>query len=419
MEVKNFSQYSLNEASQIPVLDFVIDFDGNIHNGEFIVNNQLLTSKKGRQDLKRINRKVKVVDIKGDDGNSYAAGIDRNGTLVALHTRDTDNFIYRNDIDTRPIQIPQAVIDRYPGIGRNWNTSKDYKNLISILPTGWVNVKIDAEVQKRVKRYANKFGSNDKGVDSFVERLQNLDKVSKGLTKAKRNPETIQKELSTIMLLHYINEIKDFFNPSTSGFLFESFMSGLIPNAKVIDDNSSTDAIADGKRYQFKFYNPTYEYIEVVKKGNPYLEHYYVIAIKYPDKIVIYLLSNNPERVPNSRSRLKVNDIHLFSVESGVKMKALQEFDNKNYVFTLYLNDLDSKIDKIVEGLKEILSNLYNQLSQFQYNVETILSGVNEEGEIIGGRDFNAIQFRCNQNIQEMSRQLNELVKKIKPNIEN
>jgi hypothetical protein len=71
--------------------------------------------------------------------------------------------------------------------------------------------------------------------------LSDLVKLSTyGLEKRKRSRVTIQKEMSVIILLHYINEIKDYFTPSASGFLFESFLGGLIKNSKVVEDNSKS-----------------------------------------------------------------------------------------------------------------------------------------------------------------------------------
>jgi hypothetical protein len=60
--------------------------------------------------------------------------------------------------------------------------------------------------------------------------------------------------MAVIMLLHYLNEIKDFFNPSAAGFLFESFIAGLIPKSFVADDNGIADIVAEGRKYQIKLY---------------------------------------------------------------------------------------------------------------------------------------------------------------------
>jgi hypothetical protein len=60
--------------------------------------------------------------------------------------------------------------------------------------------------------------------------------------------------MAVIMLLHYLNEIKDFFTPSAAGFLFESFIAGLIPKSFVADDNGIADIVAEGRKYQIKLY---------------------------------------------------------------------------------------------------------------------------------------------------------------------
>jgi hypothetical protein len=132
-----------------------------------------------------------------------------------------------------------------------WSKDFDYSDLLSSDPTGWVNFKVDMEILKRVKRYSSGLGMGKKGHDSFIGKLEDLNSINY-IKNQKRTIQNIQREMSIIMLLHYIEEIKDFFTPSAAGFLFESFIGGLLPNAKVVSDNTAADIISEGKEYQIK-----------------------------------------------------------------------------------------------------------------------------------------------------------------------
>ena len=158
------------------------------------------------------------------------------------------------------------------------------------------------EIVKRVRRYSKAIGTHNSGYSSFLSKLEEFQRISKFEVKdskkgAKKKRRTIQAEMSVIILLHYINEIKDFFTPSSSGFLFESFIAGLIPNARVKEDNTAADIIVkEGNntiKYQIKLISADTKYVDLVKEeewtkvegkkvlvSSEFLD-YYVICLKY------------------------------------------------------------------------------------------------------------------------------------------
>ena len=81
--------------------------------------------------------------------------------------------------------------------------------------------------------------------------------------------------------------------------------------------------------------------------------------------------------------------------------------------FSIDLINLEEKIKKIATGLKETLDNLYAELSDFQYNVETIITGVDEKGDIIGPNEFTNLSISAENNIKSMKSKLNDLVSNI------
>jgi hypothetical protein len=410
MKIKKFSNFDvINELKTISTIDVMIDDQGKVHNGNFTVNGQLLTLKKGNIQQVSKSGKYTLIGILGSDRINYPAGIDKNGKLVSVNQKDGIAYNSTND---RPLEMPQELQNKFGPVWRIWkddikDLSKleytdyiDYSSLVPIVPTGWVNVKIDMEVLKRVKRYSSPLGNNQGGHQSLLSKLAAIQRISRGVyLRPNRTRETIQKDMSAIILLHYINEIKDFFTAGSSGFLFESFIAGLIPNGKVIDDNSEADIRADNVTYQIKLYNNVAGNVPLSNKR----VNYYLIGIKHADKIVLYIFTSDP-RTPNY--------IHNFTTSSGISMSQVRNGNVENYEIDLL--DIEGKIRSIAVGLKESLDELYGELSSFQYNIETIISGVNQEGKILSPNEFKIIVDDSKSNVTNMRSHLDSLILSVK-----
>ena len=409
MKIQKFKNFqTVNELKTIPTIDVMIDDRGNVHNGTFDVNGRVLTLKKCNTQQINKSGKVTLVGILGSDRQNYPAGIDKNGKLVAVNQK---NGVAYNTTNDRPLEVPLELRDKFGDVWRIWNEGVpdkevtyqhyvDYSSLVPIVPTGWVNVKIDMEVLKRVKRYSSSLGNNQGGHQSLLSKLAAIQRISAGVyLRVNRTRETIQRDMSAIILLHYINEIKDFFTAGSSGFLFESFIAGLIPNGKVIDDNSEADIRADNVTYQIKLYNNVAGYVPLSNKR----VDYYLIGIKHADKIVLYIFTSDPQ-TPNY--------INNFTTNSGISMSQVRNGNVENYEIDLL--DIESKIRSIATGLKESLDELYGELSSFQYNVETIISGVNQEGKILSTDEFKIIVDDSKSNVTNMRSHLDSLISSVK-----
>jgi hypothetical protein len=409
MHISKFNKFliELNEARtvDIPILDIVIDDNGIIYNGE---EAQLI---KGR--VERVNRVV--TKILGTDNKTYPAGIDKNGNVVALNI---DNESRALNSEGKPIPVPDFIQKKYKVKIPFYYTSPEYDfyKLIPITPTGWVNVKIDMEIVKRVKRYAKPLGTNTKGHQSFLDKLSEFEKFSrqkrdeKYISRLKRG--TIQKEMSCILLLHYINEVKDFFNPSQSGFLFESFIAGLIPDSRIKEDNSPVDIKTSHDRYQLKLVDWKTDYIEITMDNDlarsRYLE-YYMIALKYIDRIELLIVDGvELERRIDNRT---IGD--LITPGKRFKVKSLSSLSDDAILkkFVIELTDIEGRIKNLGENLKKNLDELYLELSKFQYNVETIITGVNEKGVMIKNQsEFDVYHLLADKNIENLAKHLTNLV---------
>ena len=145
------------------------------------------------------------------------------------------------------------------------------------------------EIIKKVRRFAMKINP-DTTKKAFDEKLRFLaNPIMRKLGGSAT--ERIQRQIAAIMLLRFLQEIKDYFDSSTAGHLIESFLGGLIPG-KVPDDNGEYDIISvlSGLKYQVKLYT----YKESIKYF-PYKPtcDYYILGLKEHNKIHIWTLSKD------------------------------------------------------------------------------------------------------------------------------
>lgn len=398
MEILNYENF-VNE-SIIPVLDVVIDDNGNVYNGD-----------KGFKLMKgHVEKSKSKINIIGEDGNYYPAGIDKNGNLVSVNSEESIALNSEGNF----LLVPNHLNKDF---GDYWRTDSNYEKLIPILGTGWVNVKIDLESVKRVRRYSSQLGKPKKDpIEFFKSKMKDFTHLI-DIKERKRKTSTIQKEMSALILLHHLKEIKDFFTPSSSGFLLESFLAGMFPNAKVLDDNSKIDIISNNVNIQIKFYKsdskiatqPPLKFNQTLEEWKKENSEFMILAIKFVDKIVFVILDLHPINTDslNHYSRFLTPKNRNISIPQIIKSKDIVKYE-------VPILKLDEKINKISTGLKDVLDILYGELSLFQYNVETIISGVDEKGKILNDKEFIEIRNSSEKNLEKMRNQLDELLGKMK-----
>lgn len=393
MEIIKFN--SFNEAVQITVFDLVIDEQGRIaYDDDYPI--------KGNLD-KLYNR------IIGSDGKEYIAGIDRSGNLFSFLDKDNNkNILLLN----QRVRVADDIRTR-----RNfWNTEEDYSNLLSPLPTGWVNVKIDMELIKKIKRYSTAI-TRKRGVDGLKDRLVVLSRTD--IQMRNRKSDAISKEMSAIMMLHHLNELKGHFDPSSAGFLFESYIAGLITDSRVPESNLPED-ITDlsGNKYQVKLLSFAASSTKITLDKEPnlgdYLD-YYILGFKFADKIKVFILNGNDEDSENYVGNFRVKPTKIDGVMQhgyNFSFPSFKKYENvtKDFIYDLSLIGIRERIDKIAKGLKGTLDTLYKNLSEFQFNVETILTGVDEKNKIINENRFVDIKTSSENNLLVMNRELQQLM---------
>ena len=127
MDIIKFTEY-LKEAYLLPILDVVIDNEGNLYNGD---KKPLI---KGRITKEGNN----ITEILGSDNKLYPAGIDKNGNLLAINFNAQGNPMTisytgrkktleelekeRNKAIENGIIIPEFI----PTAIIQWNKNEDY-----------------------------------------------------------------------------------------------------------------------------------------------------------------------------------------------------------------------------------------------------------------------------------------------------
>jgi hypothetical protein len=276
---------------------------------------------------------------------------------------------------------------------------------------GWVNVKIDEKLFIRMARYVLALDTLCKRPSDRFNLFKKIEMLSNVDTYMNDTNVDIQTKISIITLLQYLNELKNQFNPSSSGFLLEGFLAALIHGIKVSGYKpadvstaySELDAVrfeADTTRgikkidYQIKLYK---------KGGNIKINwkeicDYYVICLKDGDKIEVHILTpGDPEDTEK-----KVDDMSWIGryaqnkTEGGfIRYNKTDKDGNQSLPYVLLntnklrhhsfmrvLDVGDAKIESLIEkcgrSVKRSISSVYGHLSELHYNVDSLVSGYNK-----------------------------------------
>lgn len=245
-------------------------------------------------------------------------------------------------------------------------------------PTGkervesWVNIKIDKDMRIRVSRYT-------RALDKFCNPSDIYAKFDI-LSNPKISKYGVQGKLSIIILLQYLKEIKNNFDGSASGFLFEEYISGLL-HLKRVSGNKNDDIRKDENdsfiTYQVKFYDGPSSQIEI----NPKPCDFYIVGLKFPDHVKIWVLEHNVHRLKKNGMYIYVNTENN---KTFIDMTSVKKIENP---YILKFNNIDKNIKKISDDLREYIDEIYKNISELSYNIETILTGVNEDQEVLSKKD--------------------------------
>ena len=112
-----------------------------------------------------------------------------------------------------------------------------------------------------------------------------------------------------------------------------------------------------------------------------------------------------------SRGRIRTDDLMVMSHERIItdgerfSIPKVKSATNRNLVkkFTIELGDIENRINNIGEDIKTSIDTLYNEISIFQYNIETLITGKTDTGKIIKEQeDFNKCYDDSNDNLKKI-----------------
>lgn len=292
---------------------------------------------------------------------------------------------------------------------------ENFKTTSNKVPEGWVNVKIDRQLEFRLKNYVdvlddhlistNKIHPGQK--HDLFSKIDALADMGNELTS---DQVSIQTKLSIVTLLQYLRELKNNFNASTSGFLLECFLASLI-GAKVKGDFSKFDLthkILDvGKlKYQIKFYgegNPSeIDWPDDIRKRCDY----YILAIKEGDKISVSIfngkntadpsyMANFAKPIGRGKNRgtdvIRSKDIYkkvknsngttdevLVRTDKWITMDPGENvYTNFQFKRTIDLKQIERIISSCSQSIQDSIKILFDRISEMEYHAESIITGRN------------------------------------------
>ena len=241
---------------------------------------------------------------------------------------------------------------------------------------GWVNINVNTiGLKSRIERFTKSFGL---GKGKLPEKLDMISNPPNNIVR-------LQEAMASIIILEHIKELRDNFNAATSGFLFEEVIAGLLPGETtggVKTDFNKTDVIGyDGTKYQIKLYAGT-GYVKV-----NYWKPDDKKVIKNPD-----LMKENPDFIIFAMKQGNVIEIFQISfveykeytLKSGLSLSAMKSISDP--IGTFDTSKIDQTVKELLEETYESFSNLFKTVSDFEANLEGMITGVTEGGEKVNIR---------------------------------
>lgn len=259
------------------------------------------------------------------------------------------------------------------------------------VPSGWVNVKVDNELSIRISRYVKNLDKllATRHRANLYEKIKKLGNITSIVGDSK---VSMQTKIGIITLLQYLREIKTQFNAPSGGFLLESFLAGLIYGkleetgrgvADLINDNRSIiyDVDKYELKYQIKFYTSGSS-IKVNMKEDEICD-YYVIALKSGQNVSVNILDgkniNDPSYIGYFATKIHGTDNFIREDSKGQHL-IINSSKLSQHLFKvqLSLDNIDENIEKIGTDVKKCIANVYDAVSELQYDVDAVITGIDK-----------------------------------------
>jgi hypothetical protein len=310
-------------------------------------------------------------------------------------------------------------INRLPGISSDQTVKS------------WVNTKIDNDLDIRVSRYAKAIDSliSSKDSKNISAKLSVLEQFTDNLGNVDQG---IRSKIAIIILLQYLRELKANFDGSSSGFLFENYIAGLVHESKT-PGNKVEDLELNNYKFQMKFvlFKTSDIKISSIEQKNKILIngedpcHYYIIGLKDEDRVLIWILGddityfnkkspliepnyklskylldpikvidNNELKYKDLLNKKNIEDITLDDVDKIIDISKLKNtIKRKKYnknkglgqitkldgaPYIIDFTNMDTIFTNVTKGIKKSIEDVFENLSDLHYNIETIMTGINK-----------------------------------------
>lgn len=279
----------------------------------------------------------------------------------------------------------------------------------------WVNIKVDRDLPIRISRYA-------KALDVYVQREDlkaKLEILSNPIGLYRKYQYGVQCKLSIVLLLQYLKEIKNNFEASSAGFLFEDYIAGLLHQKRVggyskSDFNDNSTGVV--RTCQIKFYTKSKGQIELkVEKGKEAeLLDYYIIGLKGANEAYIWIIDDkgefrkkdyiDPYYFTDSKGKL-TKKIAYYKI-NATKLKA--DIPSKK-PFVLDYGKIDNLVNTLTKEIRESVDKLYSDISELNYNIETIITGISKEQDVVSPDKIDDYYTKAEDNIKSIGSDIEKL----------
>lgn len=387
--------------------------------------------------------------------HSYPLAVDKGGTILAPFKYEEANYVYviRTDCDdvlsmyTDEKEIQEIDLkDRY-------HIQYLLRGNLSKTPTGgWVNIKIDDDLYKKVRRFSILFDTGKSSVDDLTKKLQMLSNISNNVDVRDVSNLPIRKKLALITLLKIMDEIKNKQNPTNAGFLIEPFFAALIDGSSP-DNNMKYDIEGDDQMtYQSKFVDNKYGGGVVLKiKRNifgdwnfggdtrsickPLLRDnkngicdYFLIGLKSPSSVDIYIIEkyllrnyivDNPNVPTDDNPPIyRNNNLFISEDKNGLKISVDKLVRSNHKFINIRLDNCDEIIKKVFKkkgaGIDSTISELYNGVSNIEYKIESVTTGITEEYKILDNyKEYDEQYRKATEAIDKLKNDFQKLIEQL------
>ena len=257
------------------------------------------------------------------------------------------------------------------------NIKPEENNEMGLFPNVTIDLKIVDKIKKLVEYFPGDLRNFGGGINGLYDKLQYLE-----------NPgyianQSMQEGMNALVVLNYLKKLRDddLFEPSSSGFFFESFIAGLL-GAERQDEKGKAKGAADitgkdGKTYSLKLYsdNPN-QRIQIKSKTQKVkdITDYVLVGVKKSSDLVEIHALKTKNLNPSKNN---------YVYNSGGKWSVTQDtVINKGQSFSLDYRSAKKQIEEVSGDLIKRVKKMDDEMQKLKSSIDDMIKPDNTIGEI-------------------------------------